>query len=442
MKSGSVWAIADQMVASAGNFAITLLLARGLAPGEFGTFVLINSTCLIAFGFHANLIVSPLVVLGASASAAKSRTYPTVALMLTVALLPVSFLVVFSASMSLHREATGLLAVSYILAWQLQETTRRALISRLRYRDAIWGDAISYIGQALLVGLLFLQPRSTLNEAFAIMGATSLAAAALQCWQARPARATWTEFRTTGIAFWILGKWLIAAALIGMAAGPLFPWLLNWLHGREAVAAYQAVMNLLAVANPIILSIPAIVMPVAANFLLTHREHGARSLLGLGIRYVWQIELILAPALLLLAMWPHAALALFYGKASPYCDETLALRVGVVGCLLYIPLNVFTAALTGSGRTKRNAIAHGAGAVASLVCAPPLIFSGGVVGAMLAVAASRGASLLMATHYLWPSSPAGGGGGVTLECNTSAALDVSAKQVQTIASSSTSVTTG
>lgn len=390
IKSGSVWAIADQVVASGGNFAITLLLARGLAPAEFGTFVLINSACLIVFGFHANLIVSPLVVLGASASAAKSRTYSTVALMLTLALLPVSFLVVFSASASLHREVTGFLAVISILAWQLQETTRRALISKLRYRDAIWGDAISYLGQALLVGLLIMQPRFTLNETFGVMAATSVAAAAIQCWQLRLAPTTWSQLLVTGTEFWTLGKWLAVVSLTSVVAGPLFPWLLNWFRNKEAVASFQAVINVLGLANPLILSIPAIVMPTVANRMRESVGNPSKVLFNLTMRHVLWFELLLAPWLLILTVWPHVALISFYGKATAYGNQTVALRVGVLVYLLTVPMTILAAVLTGSGRTKSNAAMQGAGAVASLVCAPPLIFAGGVVGTMLAETVARG----------------------------------------------------
>jgi O-antigen/teichoic acid export membrane protein len=408
MKAGSAWALADQMVVSAGNFAITLLLARGLSPAEFGTFVLINAACLIVIGFHANLIVSPLVVLGASASAAKARTYPMAAVVFTLGLLPVSALVVFLASASLHREVTGLLAIIYILVWQLQETTRRALLSRLRYRDAIWGDAISYLGRALIVGYLATQSRVSLNEAFAVMAATSLAAAALQCWQGKFALATWTQLCECGAKFWTLGKWLVVVSLTSVVAGPIYPWLLDWFHGREAAASFQAAMNVLGLANPLILSIPTIAMPAAANLLLTRSQHTSKSLLGLAMKYVVQFELILAPWFAILMLWPHNALVLFYGKASVYGSQTSALRIGVLVYLLNVPMIVLGAVLTGSGKTKSNAAVEGTGAVVSLVCAPPLIFAGGVVGAMLAETLARGVRVLYAVRSLRRFSAASG----------------------------------
>jgi O-antigen/teichoic acid export membrane protein len=400
MKGGSVGAIADQVVVSAGNFATTLLLARALAPAEFGTFVLINSACQIMIGFHGNLVVSPLVVLGASASATKYRTYPTAALAFTLTLLPVSFLVVFLASASLHREVTGLLAVFYILAWQFQETTRRALTSKLRYGDAIWGDSISYLGQALLVGLMFRHPGSTLNEAFTIMAAATLGAAVLQCWQAKAALMTWTELCHCGVEFWALGKWMIVVSLTSVAAGPLFPWFLNWFHGKEAVASYQAAMNVLGLANPLVISISAIVMPTAANWLNENSLQRSRSLYRLAMRYVLQFELLLAPWLLVLLVWPHNALIAFYGKTTLYGGQTAALRVGILVYVLTVPMTVFGAVLTGTGKTKSNAAMQVVGAAASLVCAPPLILTGGVVGTMLAETVARGSRVWYAARSI------------------------------------------
>jgi O-antigen/teichoic acid export membrane protein len=399
-KVDSAWALADQMVASAGNFATALLLARALPPTEFGTFVLINAACLIAFGFHANLIVSPLVVLGASANGAKIRTYPAVALTFTLALLPVSMLIVFTASASLHREVTGGLAVIYILAWQLQETTRRALFSRLRYREAIMGDTLSYLGQTIIVGLLILHSGITLDKAFAMMAATSLAAAILQCWQVGLVLPTRKELSASGNEFWILGKWMIVVSLMSIIVGPLIPWLLNWLHGKEAVASYQALINVLGLVNPLLLSIPAIVMPAAANFLHKDSVHRNRSLLQMSVQYVLQFETILAPWLLILLFWPHNALILFYGKSTLYVHQTTALRIAVIVYILNVPLVVLGAVLTGAGRTKSNASMQSAGALGSLLCAPPLILVGGVVGAMLADTVTRGIRILFAIRSL------------------------------------------
>ena len=40
------------------------------------------------------------------------------------------------------------------LCWQAQETSRRCLLADFRYRAAVAGDGIAFVGQALLVALL------------------------------------------------------------------------------------------------------------------------------------------------------------------------------------------------------------------------------------------------------------------------------------------------
>jgi len=401
IKSSSAWAIADQVIASAGNFATALVLARGLPTAEFGVFVLINSACLIGIGLHGNLIISPLVVLGVSGDRDRSRIYPTVALMFTLAMLPAVALVVLPASQLLHRGATGILALIYVLAWQFQETMRRTLISRRRYRDAMWGDGFSYVGQAMIVALLFQRPGMTLNLAFLVMAATSLAAATLQGWQLKLVSASLSELRKYAFEFWVLGKWLAIVSLISLIASPLFPWLLNWFHGKEAVAIFQATMNVFGLANPLILSIPAIIMPAAANLLSGSGATGRRSLIDLSMKHVLLFEGIIAPWLLLLLLWPHEVLTLIYGKASIYSGQTGMLRLGVLVCIFNIPMAVMQAALTGVRKTKSNAVMYGVGSITSLVFAPIAIFAGGVFGAMLSEAVTRGSCLLAAMRSLY-----------------------------------------
>jgi len=406
MKNGSSWAIADQGIASAGNFATTLLLARGVPPAEYGTFVLLVSVCLVVFGFQGNLVVSPLVVLGASGTPGQTRSYLTAALVFTLALLPVSALIVLPAAISLHRVVTGIFALIYVVSWQLQETPRRALLSAFRYKDALWGDAISYLGQALLVGLLVIRKGATLNQAFALMAATSLVAAALQSWQARLAPTSWSILRDCGIKFWALGKWLVVVSILSIAEGPLSPWMLNWFRGRESAASFQAVMNVWGLANPILNSVSAIVIPATAAYLLTRENRTGKALIRLGMKYSLEFELILVPVFIVIALWPRAVLALFYGTNSVYAAQTLALRIGVIATIIYVPMTIFGAVLTGAGRTKTNASMHGAGAAASLVSSPPLIFLGGAAGAMLVEVVSRSARLVWAIRFLRSTSAA------------------------------------
>jgi hypothetical protein len=387
LRTGSFWAVLDQMLVSAGNFATTLVLSRCLTPSEFGTFALLTSVCLVANGFHSNLIVSPLMVLGAAESGKKERTCPAAAIGLTSLLFPVWICAILIASLSLHRIASGVLAALSVLAWQYQETTRRSLFAAFRQRDALWGDLISYPGQAVVLWLAMRARSGNLNSAFVVIGATSLVAALLQGGQIGMGRISWKRCALRGGEFWKISRWLLLSSLTGMVAAPWMPWLLNWLHGRSAAASFQAVMAVLNLTNPLVLSIPSIVIP-AVSAMLARPDSNPRYLKA-AIRYIAQFEILLAPLLLGMLVWPRWVLSLFFGAHSVYCHETASLRIAVLTCVLNVPLQVFQGVLTGKGKTRNVAILQGAGALTGLLGAPLLVFYAGVPGSMLAESVSR-----------------------------------------------------
>ena len=177
-------------------------------------------------------------------------------------------------------------------------------------------------------------------------------------------------------------------------------------------------MNVWGLTNPIVNSIPAIVIPATAALVLKRGSHSGKSLLELGMKYVLQLELLLAPLFIAVAIWPHRALSLFYGKASVYSTQTTALRVGVIVFLLTVPMTVFGAVLTGAGRTRNNATMNGVGTLASLVSAPPLIYAGGAVGAMCAEIVTRSVRVLWALRLLNRPSGASPEGGLEVDDRT------------------------
>ena len=138
------------------------------------------------------------------------------------------------------------------------------------------------------------------------MAITSLVAVALQSWQVQLTPITWNELRNCGLQFWKLGKWLALVSLLSVAEGPISPWLLNWFHGRESAAQLQAVMNVLGLANPVVGSIPPVVIPATAAFLLLKENWKTRGNDRLQ-KYSEQFLLILAPVLIVPAFFglPH-----------------------------------------------------------------------------------------------------------------------------------------
>ena len=136
--------LVDQGCVSAGNFITTILLARALTPSEYGIYALLFALMLFAVTMHSAAIVYGLSLYGAAGERIQA-------------------LVAASASftwwgwepfLGTRSDCRGLLSGGppaspwiflALLLWQVQETTRRGLMSTLRHGDAVWGDALSGI---------------------------------------------------------------------------------------------------------------------------------------------------------------------------------------------------------------------------------------------------------------------------------------------------------
>src|SRR5579862_5887197 len=137
--------LADQGMVSLGNFLTQIVLARKLAPGEYGIFALLFGVLFIMNVCHWALVAYPLSVRGAAADEPTLRRITSESLLLTVLLaIPLCAIVVGTAFVLKRPGLVPWVALA-LLAWQLQETTRRGLMAHLRHSSATFGDMLSYL---------------------------------------------------------------------------------------------------------------------------------------------------------------------------------------------------------------------------------------------------------------------------------------------------------
>jgi O-antigen/teichoic acid export membrane protein len=373
-------------VVSLGNFLTSLLLARRLPTSDYGTYVLILSSILIANSVHSALVALPLVVKASPGSNLEQRTYATGSLWFTGALSFLSALIVVASAASLGRPQAGLIACAAALAWQLQETLRRTLIAQCRYSTVIWGDAVSYLGQGAILFAVIHTRLLSIEFAFTAMAATSLLAAVIQAIQIRLTKVSLSGLVSNASEFWKLARWLLPGALIGPLNAQTYPWILTWTHGREYAASFQALTNVLGVTNPLLLSISALVIPAVAaakgGARFAHARHVAWS-------YTWQFEALIAPYLLVLLIWPQMVLRVFYGAASPFRLLVMPLRLMVLVYAIAVPMMVWSAALCGVERVRASFRVQVWGAATTVVMGVPACMLFGLAGAVVVDCISR-----------------------------------------------------
>lgn len=302
-----------------GNFLTAVILARTLSATQFGAFSLLFLALFSINTLHQSLVIYPLTLAVAQDSEAGGRQSTGRAIAHTGILWLPWLLILSAVLLALHRLDVMAGMTVAMLAWQLQEVARRALLASARARAAILPDVISYIGQAAI--LIALRPH-TLNQVFLCIAATSAAALAWQLVVCRPAFTGIFHPEHTAQA-WRLGKYSLAANILTMAMLQFPGWLLRSLGGLAVVGAYQALANLMGIANPIIFSMSNMLIPSIARASRTGPQQARRVMVRYGLRFGY----FLLPCFLVLALFPHIVMTLAYGSHSPYLGLAPLLRI-------------------------------------------------------------------------------------------------------------------
>ena len=382
------WAIADQAAVSGGNFLTSLILLRTLLPTEFGTYALILNSIIFANNLQQAFIGYPLCVRAARSNAAQLRRVLSFALLGTVLLQLTLFAPALTAvNYGLHQSSLLLASVIALCCWQLQDTVRASFQAKLEQRRALLGDAMSYIGQAVLLGLLCLRHKPQLATIFWIIAATSLAALLVQLAQSRPSLTPKRVVRPLAREFWRLGYWTVGSKLVSFLTLQAFPWVMLIRHGPVEVAGFQAVFQFMAFSNPLMFSIGSLITATTSKDR-TYKTPAIRKYIlfssGLMICYLMTLGLA-APFLL----------RVLYGVHSPYLVYGTVLRVFAAAWKLEVAALLATAILGGLREPRSVFLQQFSGATIALLFGLPLAFYKGLLAAIigiLLVSATRAAA--------------------------------------------------
>jgi O-antigen/teichoic acid export membrane protein len=266
------------------------------------------------------------------------------------------------------------------LCWQAQETSRRCLLAEFRYREAVAGDAVAFLGQTPLIAVWLWIDSVTLSSALYVMSTTFAAGALVHCSRLRYARPDLDKARLLAREYYSVGKWSLVNCQLALARVQLFPWVLAGAAGTAATASLQAGSNIANMMTPIILGMGNAIPQVAAH---THRTSGVTGawrvaygyvLFGLGPILVISATAILMPGLLLRTV---------YGHSSPYLAAAIGLQLlAVAGVLDYIA-EMTSKTLLGVQAGRLASLVNVVAVAAAAVLAFALIGRLGVLGACL-----------------------------------------------------------
>jgi O-antigen/teichoic acid export membrane protein len=384
----AVLAMADQGIASLGNFTTSILLARALSRPEFGTFGLILEGVLFFNAIQSALVTYPLSVKGATVDPVRLGRFTTASLALTAVFgLVISSLTLTAGAVS-GNLMLAICACSALVMWQAQETLRRAMISHLRYSAVIWGDTVSYLGQGAAIAALTWYGSISIELAFLVIAATSGVAACIQLAQVRPRGIGWAEFIDHARQFLAYGRWQALNNTTVIVSTMGYAWALAWFHGAAAVAELYAMMILLKLTNPLISGMGGLVLATAAKVNGTFGAHRAWHATS---RYAWFGAALLVPYFTLLLLFPGWSIRLVHGAETAYADRAGLLRLLVAAAALTYVASTISAFLSGVHCSRFALQAQMMNVLVSLFIGIPLMVVGGITtgiaGTVLAVAA-------------------------------------------------------
>lgn len=380
-------AILDQGLFAGTNFVVNILLARWLAPAEYGAFALAFAIFLLAGMFHTALMTEPMMVFGSGKYLARFKAYRRLLFRVHWG---------FTGAMSLLLLCAALLGGwidSALVGWALAGAALAApcilflwLVRRAFYvclRPA-WTAAGGVLYGLLLLPLIlalraagFLAPVTSL----AAMSGAALAVATLLIFRLPLPQARAGEgprLREAAMDHWRYGRWAAATASLAWFPNSIYFLLLPVRFGLAEAGALKALMNL---SMPILQSATALGV-LLLPLLVRHRSEGGTQRMAATVRRF--LALFLSGAALYgLLLWAfrYQVLAILYaGNYARYVSWPLLLAalLPVAACAA-LP---FDSALRALERPDLIFKSYGAATVASLLCGLPLAAKLGAGGGL------------------------------------------------------------
>lgn len=382
-----VWSLADQAILSLGNFLTSWLLLRSQAVW-YGNYFTIISAIWFLNNLHMALVTYPISVTSAGITDSELRRRVRRAIVMTLLLLVPESVVICFGTVAVEGWHLVAWAVIALALWQLQETTRRALMARLEHRRAILGDFSNYIVQPAIIWLMLHRGPLSIETTFAIIAITSGVAMLIQAFQLRLHVPSDTPpihcIKHQARQHFSLGQWILLSNMAGLLTTYSIPWFIRYFHGQIGVAMYSAVLLVLNASNPLVSSFANLITPVVAKVKAEAEalgQSGFRPARSAAIKYSAQGAMLLFPFFAFLMILPGIALHIFYKHGSPYLQLATPMRIFAVAYALSSVSAMMSSYLCGLGKSRLPFFGQIANAVTTAAITLPLAAKFGLIGA-------------------------------------------------------------
>jgi O-antigen/teichoic acid export membrane protein len=374
------WALLDQVLSSATNFATSLVVARLLAPAAFGRFALATAAWMTLLGLSRAAFVQPYVVEasrdGEGADWKQVTKHASGAVVVCGAIGGLALAIVGVVLGARTPTGEAFLILSVLTPFLLvQDFWRFAAFSRRSARTAAGNDALWALVQVGCLALV-LPGHRTPGAALACWGAGAAAGAALGTLQFRlvPSFTRGTYDWARRIGRW--GRWFGLANGFYAGGTQVVSIIVAAGTGSAGLGGLRGVQTLLGPGQLVAQSADAISLPAASR---RHAVGGGEGLTAFAVRYGIILTAVLGGYGLILMSGGGSLLRLALGPSfAKYDTLILPLSLGMVATAWSLSASV---ALRSTLAGRQLAQGEALGAAAKIVFVALLVSLYGVQGA-------------------------------------------------------------
>lgn len=283
-------ALIDQGLISGANFIVGIVLARHLAPDQYGAYALAFQVFLFLSVAYAALVLEPLSVFGSSVYLKSNREYLGALLRIHGVIAAVIFLGLFTCAWVIRLVSPGSELISALIGvgvaspcMLLFSLARRGFYVKLSPRQAALG-ALGYF--AIVLGcLLFAFHRGALSPlvAFLLIAAGAGVTAPMMLvrlrFSRRPRQAA-LKFSEVIHRHWGYGRWALGSAVAIWFSTAIYYPVLGSFHGLAATGALQALSNFSSPVGQAFAAMSLLSLPYAAGVHYQGTSKGTGNLAG------------------------------------------------------------------------------------------------------------------------------------------------------------------
>jgi O-antigen/teichoic acid export membrane protein len=385
----------DQAIVSGSNFITGIILVRGLGLIEFGRFTIAYAILLLANSVQLSFISSPMITLGSLCATPEERRHFVRGIfgvqMIFCAIASVLAVVGTAAYATIRGHASTsdfmLPLASAVVAFLMQDWLRRYYFTVGKTSASLWNDVISYVGQVLVLCLLWWAHRLTLNTVFWSIAMTSGAAFALGaalerlgCTRTETSEA-WRRSHAISIDLGISNQlqWLVYQGAMLIGAGVV---------GPQAAGGVRATQNIIGPVNVAYQAMENIVPVRAAEEM---KRGGIERVSAFLFRFGAMGFVALLVFFSAAALFSRQFLSFFYGHQLHAYAAVLDLQM--LYFLLTWPIRQVSFLFRTIRTTRPILNASVIAAIVSLAVVYPAVRAFGAIGIMLAAVAAQIANL-------------------------------------------------